>query len=488
MMQKTEHPIDLTEIAKRSMAEHQLLFDFPPEVIREVNQLQSAAKPTASSVKDVRHFLWFSLDNDDSKDLDQLTYAESIGSQFYKIYIAIADVDSLVKKGSAVDRYAHQNTTSVYTPTKIFSMLPEKLSNDLTSLNENQDRLAIVVEADIQLDGSLSNYVVYPGYVNNHAKLAYNSVSEWLDGIGPPPKAIMQSTELEKQVRLQDTIAKILFKYRHDQGALTLQTIEPKTVIQSQKVVDIIPIVKNRGRDLIEDFMIAANKSTASFLINHRIPSLRRVVRVPKRWDRIVAIAQGFGEQLPAEPDAKALDIFLMNRRLLDPLHFPDLSLTIIKLLGNGEYVVEYPGEKPIGHFSLAVKDYTHSTAPNRRYPDVITQRLIKAAIENLPLPYTGEELENLAKHCTEKEDDAEKVERKMKKSAACLHLSSKISQQFDALVTGASAKGTWVRVIHPPVEGKLIKGFDNLDVGNQIRVKLVHIDVEKGFIDFVHV
>jgi VacB/RNase II family 3'-5' exoribonuclease len=488
MMKTSEFPHNLTEIAKRSMAEHRLLFDFPSEVIREVNQIQSAAKSSSSSVKDLRHLLWFSLDNDDSKDLDQLTYAEVLDSQHFKIYIAIADVDSLVKKGSAIDRYAQQNTTSVYTPTKVFPMIPEKLSTNLTSLNENQDRLAIVVEVNIQMDGALGDYAVYPSYVNNRAKLAFDGVSAWLDGIGAAPKAIAQSTELAEQVRLQDKIAEILFQYRHNQGALTLETIEPKAVFQDQKILDIIPIVKNRGRRLIEDFMIAANKSAASFLVSKKIPSLRRVVRIPKRWDRIIAIAHEFGVELSPEPDAKGLDVFLMNRRLLDPIHFPDLSLTIIKLLGNGEYVVEYPGEMPIGHFSLAVKDYTHSTAPNRRFPDVISQRLIKAAIENLPPPYTNDELENLASHCTEKEDDAEKVERKMRKSAACLLLSTKINQQFDALVTGAAPKGTWVRTLQPPVEGKLIKGFDNLEVGDKIRVKLVHIDIEKGFIDFVRV
>lgn len=481
-------PIDLTEIAKKSMLEHHFLCEFPPKVIEEINQIHSQPKPNLTLVKDLREYLWFSLDNDNSRDLDQLTFAKMSDPQNFKIFIAIADVNSLVKKGDAIDLYAQQNTTSVYTPTKIFTMLPEKLSTDLTSLNENQDRLAIIIEVDVQMDGALSNYAVYQAYVKNHAKLAYNSVSAWLDGIEPPPNSIKNNIELENQVRLQDKIAKILVKNRHEQGALTLQVIEPQPIVKDQKVVDITTTVKNRGRELIEDFMIAANRSTALYLHDHQLPSLRRVVRIPKRWDRIVAIAQEYGVQLPSEPDSKALDVFLTQRRLLDPLHFPDLSLTIIKLLGNGEYVVEYPGDNHIGHFALAIKDYTHSTAPNRRFPDLITQRLITAVIENKPSPYSNKELEYLAKHCTEKEDDAEKVERKMKKSAACLLLLSKINQQFDALVTGAAPKGTWVRVLQPPVEGKLIQGFENVDVGDQIRVKLVHIDIEKGFIDFIRI
>jgi VacB/RNase II family 3'-5' exoribonuclease len=487
-MQQHHMPVDLTELAKRSMLEHRLVPDFPLEVLKETDQIESAAKPDSPQVKDMRHLLWFSLDNDNSRDLDQLTYAEAIDGQNFKIYIAVADVDSLVKKGSAIDRYAEQNTTSVYTPTKIFTMLPEKLSTDLTSLNENQERLAIVAEVDVQADGTIMHTSVYRAFVRNHAKLAYNSVSDWLDGKGPAPEAIKNSKVLDDQVRLQDKIAQMLRNYRHQHGALTLQTIEPTPIIQNQDVVDVISEIKNRGRDLIEDFMIAGNRASVNFLIEHQSPSLRRVVRIPKRWDRIVAIAQKFGVILSAKPDAKALDAFLKQQQMLDPLRFPDLSLTIIKLLGNGEYVVEYPGEEPIGHFSLAVKDYTHSTAPNRRYPDLITQRLIKAVLINGPSPYTNGELENLAKHCSEKEDEAEKVERKMKKSTTCVLLSSKINQEFDALVTGVTTQGTWVRVLHPPVDGKLVKGFEHVDVGDQIRVKLIHVDIEKGFIDFFRI
>ncbi len=486
-MQTTDKiPIDLTEIAKQSMLEKQFLVNYTTEALRQTESLQLPVPPSLTRIKDLRHLLWFSLDNTDSKDLDQLTFAEIIDSQTFKIYIAIADVDHLVKKNSPIDLCAQQNTTSVYTPTKIFHMLPEKLSTNLTSLNENEDRFAIIVEANVRSNGSLGEFAIYPAYVRNKAKLAYNSVSAWLKENAPPPPAIKSNSDLEQQVRLQDQIAQLLRKARYEQGALTLQTIEPKAIIRDHKVVNIITSAKGRGNDLIEDFMIAANRCVAAFLHEHRIPSLRRVVRIPKRWDRIVIIAQELGEKLPPEPDAKALNEFLKHRLSADPLRFPDLSLIIIKLLGNGEYIVEYPGENPIGHFSLAVKDYTHSTAPNRRYSDLITQRLIKAVKETHPSPYSNEELESLARHCTQKEDDANKVERKMKKSAACLFLSSQINQEFDAVVTGAAAKGTWVRILQPPVEGKLIQGFEHVDVGDQIRVKLVHTDVEKGFIDFI--
>lgn len=480
--------IDLTELAKKCMAEKHLLVDYPPQLLQELAAITKPAIPDSPSVRDMRDLLWFSLDNDDSRDLDQLTYAVALNEQESRIYIAIADVDSLVKKESAIDRFAQENTTSVYTPTKIFAMLPEKLSTNLTSLNEQQNRLAIVVEVNINNDGSLNTYHIYQAYVCNKAKLAYNSVSAWLDGVQSAPRLIQASVELDKQVRLQDKIAQSLRAYRHKEGALTLQTLESHAIVDDNQVMGIEKTSRNRGKDLIEDFMIAANKSIADFLFIHKIPSLRRVVRIPRRWDRIVALASEYHETLPPEPDAVALDLFLKHRLSIDPLHFPDLSLIIIKLLGNGEYVVQYPGQQSIGHFSLAVKNYTHSTAPNRRYPDVITQRVIKSVLNNQPTPYTESELEKLAKHCTQKEDDVDKVERKMRKVAACVFLLSHINEEFDALVTGSSIKGTWVRTLQIPVEGKLIAGFKNTDVGDQLRVKLVHVDVGAGFIDFVRI
>lgn len=481
-------PENLTDIARQAMAEHHLVTDFTPDVIHEAETINEAKRKPSSHYSDMRDKLWFSLDNDDSKDLDQLTFAEALPDHRYKIYVAIADVDCLIKKNSAIDRFAQKNTTSVYTPTKVFSMLPEKFSTNLTSLNENEERLAIVVETLVNSDGSLGDYKIFRAILINKAKLAYNGIADWLDENKPPPDKLKQVVGLEKQVSLQDHIAQLLKSQRHYQGSLTLETIEPQPEIENNQIVDIKAAPKNRGRELIEEFMIAANTSTAKFLKDHDLPSLRRVVRIPKRWDRIVEIAKEKGEDLPAMPDAKALDLFLIKERLLDPLRFPDLSLAVIKLLGNGEYVVQYPNDPPIGHFSLALKDYTHSTAPNRRYPDLITQRMVKAALQNKPSPYSPAELEILAKRMTEKEDEATRVERQMKKSASILLLNDKIGQEFDAIVTGVNPKGVWVRVFHPPVEGKLIQGYENVDVGNRLKVKLVDVDLEKGYIDFAKV
>ncbi|WP_068470845.1 RNB domain-containing ribonuclease [Candidatus Protochlamydia phocaeensis] len=479
---------NLTELARQALLERHFFPDFSIEAKKELDRITGPAHPQSSSIKDLRNKLWFSLDNDDSKDLDQLTYAESLDQGKYKVFIAIADVDSLVKKDSALDRHAQNNTVTIYTPTKNFTMLPEKLSTDLTSLNPDEDRLAIVVEVLVNPDGSPGDYQIYSAFVHNYAKLAYNSVSDWLDGKAPIPERIAHAPKIEEQIRLQDNIAHLLKKYRHAQGALTLETIESYAIIKNGQVVDVKILEKNRGRNLIEDFMIAANGAVARFLSQHNLPSFKRVVRIPKRWDRIVEIAREKGGSLPDQPDAKALDLFLIKQRLTDPLHFPDLSLTVIKLLGKGEYIIEYPDQPPVGHFSLAVKHYTHSTAPNRRYPDIISQRLIKSILENSRTAYQPKELERLAKLCTEREDDADKIERRMKKSAVILLLASKLNETFDALVTGSAAKGTWVRIFHPIVEGKLIQGFENVDVGDTIRVKLVHLDIEKGFIDFIKV
>jgi exoribonuclease-2 len=481
--------IDLTELAKKAMRERNLLIEFLPEVERAAEEA-SLKFTLPSSTIDMTHLLWCSIDNDDSKDLDQLTYAEQLSAneEKYKIYIAIAEVDHLVSQNSIIDRHAQYNTVSVYTPTKVFPMLPERLSTDFTSLNENENRLAIVVEAEINQNGSLGAYTIYSALVRNYAKLAYNSVSAWLDGDGSIPKKIDEVIRMKEQLKLQDHITTLLKKYRHEKGALTLETIESKAIIENNHIIDIKTAKKNRARDLIEEFMITANTCTALYLKFKRLPSFRRVVRVPKRWERIVEIAREHGETLPDQPDSKALDLFLIKRKFLDPLHFPDLSLTIIKLLGNGEYIVEYYDDMPIGHFGLALTDYTHSTAPNRRYPDLITQRIIKAALNNQEMPYTSKELEKLAKHCTIQENEADKVERQMKKSAAILLLYTKFDEVFDAIITGAGPKGTWVRIFHPPVDGKLIGGFENKDVGDSIRVKLTHLDIENGHIDFVKV
>lgn len=481
--------IDLTQLAKQAMVQYDLIPEFPPSVIDEVNQIQAPASISSSS-KDLRDKLFFSIDNDDSRDLDQLTYAEQLPNGSFKIYVAIADVDSLVKKGSPIDHYAQNNTVSVYTPSKIFPMLPEKLSTNLTSLNEDEDRLAIVVEVEVTAEGIVgANNQLYSALVHNYAKLAYNGVAAWLDEKGPAPSSRFSNVKgLIDQIHLQDKITTLLKENRTKEGSLTFETIEALPIMKDQEVVEIKVSESNRAKNIIEEFMIAANAATSQFLKNNRTPSLRRVVRTPKRWDRIVAIAAERGEKLPDQPDSKALNEFLIKQRSIDPVRFPDLSLIIIKLLGRGEYIVEHLGEQPVGHFNLAIKDYTHSTAPNRRFPDLITQRLIKTILIHASPAYTIQELEYLARQCTDKETMADKVERKMRKSATILLLSTKMGQTFQGIVTGAGSSGTWVRIFNPPTEGKLVQGYERVDVGDQIQVKLVHLDITQGFIDFVKI
>jgi exoribonuclease-2 len=462
--------------------------EFKPAVLAEAEQLtQPATAPTATA-RDLRHLLWCSIDNDDSRDLDQLSVAEPLSHGEVKILIAIADVDALVTKGSPLDQHARQNTTSVYTPAQIFPMLPERLSTDLTSLNEDTDRLALVVEMIIGESGDLTAADVYRAVVHNHAKLAYNSTAAWLDETGPAPERIATTPGLAEQLLLQDHVAQRLQQLRHQQGALSLETLEPRPVFRDDELTRLTLERRNRAKALIEDFMISANGVTARYLTSKGFPTFRRVLQAPARWERIVALAEELGEQLPPRPDNAALEAFLERRQEVDPLRFPDLSLSVVKLMGSGEYAVELPGDQPIGHFGLAVRDYTHSTAPNRRFPDLITQRLLKAAIAGDPLPYSIAELHELARHCTEQEDDANRIERQVRKSAAALLLESSIGQRFDAIVTGASDKGTWVRIVEPPVEGKVVRGQERFDVGDRVRVKLLEVDVEHGFIDFVGV
>lgn len=483
------HRAILQSIAHRAMIERGLLPDFSAQVITELGKIQSAVVTNnGDSIRDLRNLLWCSIDNDDSLDLDQLTVAEEIPGGQVKIYVAVADVDSLVKENTAINDHARQNTTSVYTAAEIFPMLPEKLSTNLTSLNFSMDRLSIVVEMVIGTDGSLLDSSVYQAIVRNHAKLAYNSVAAWLDGQGDIPEAISQVPGLEGNLRLQDKTAQTMKNFRHIHGALSLETIEAKPVFDGDQISDLEVEEKNRAKEIIEDFMIAANGVTARYLTTRNFPSIRRVVRTPKRWERIVEIAADHGFTLPEEPDSKALEEFLTKQKASDPVRFPDLSLSVIKLLGAGEYEADLPGANTPGHFGLAVKDYSHSTAPNRRYTDLITQRLLKAAINGQAVPYSYDELGKLAQHFTEQEDAANKVERQVGKSAAALMLESRIGQQFDAIVTGAADKGTWVRLLNIPVEGKLMRGFEGLDVGNRIRVQLLSVNVEMGFIDFKRV
>jgi VacB/RNase II family 3'-5' exoribonuclease len=476
----------LEQIARRVMQEHGFLPDFSVAAIDQLSNIQSNVSGTIATRKDLRQLPWLSIDNDDSRDLDQLTTAELLTGSDVKILVAVADVDILVKKNSAIDQHAHQNTTSIYTAGKTFPMLPENLSTNLTSLNYQEDRPAIVIEMIINDAGDVESSDIYQATVINKAKLAYNAVSTWLEGKITIPIAIAPS--IVENLRIQDKVAQKLRLKRHLRGALELQTLEARPIFTGDEIKDLQVETTNRAKQIIEDFMIAANDITAVFLKEKQIPSLRRVVRSPKRWDRIVEIAALHNFQLPPEPDSKALADFLIKQKAADPLRFPDLSLIIIKLLGSGEYVVELPNETAPGHFGLAVKDYTHSTAPNRRFPDLITQRIVKATLSGQTSPYSQPELIELAKHCTLKEDDANKVERQVAKSAAAMLLASRIGNQFDAICTGAADKGTWVRIFQPPIEGRLLRGFEGIDVGHQLRVKLIHVDVNQGFIDFERV
>ncbi len=475
----------LQDIARRAMLERGLLPDFSAAALAELRGMASDATTDDGAARDLRGLLWASIDNDDSRDLDQLTVAEPTPADKVKILVAVADVDSLVKNGSAIDEHARHNTTSVYTAAEIFPMLPEDLSTGQTSLNLDQERPAVVVEMLVAADGSLEDSAVYRARVRNQAKLAYNGVAAWLEGNGPVPEAIAAVEGLAENLRLQDKAAQGMKGLRQAHGALSLQTIEARPVFEGDMVRDLRAEEQNRAKDIIEDFMIAANGVAARYLESRGLPSIRRVVRVPERWDRIVELAAEHSFTLPREPDAQALEQFLTKQKAADPLRFPDLSLAVIKLLGSGEYVADAPGDTAPGHFGLAVKDYTHSTAPNRRYTDLITQRLLKAAIEGQPPPYSPEELGLLATHCTRQEDAANKVERQVGKSAAALLLESRIGEQFDAVVTGASAKGTWVRLLAVPVEGRLAGGLVGLDVGHRVRVRLTSVDVERGYIDF---
>ena len=476
----------LAQLAAQAMRDRGLEPEFPPDALQQAAETNAPAHETDKDLHDLRSLLWCSIDNDDSRDLDQLQVAELLDSGHVRVYVAVADVDALVKRQSPVDNHAVYNTTSVYTPARIFPMLPERFSTDLTSLNAAVDRQAIVVAYTVDERGALSDEMVFRALVHNYAKLAYPSVGAWLIGEGPMPPAMAAVPGIAEQVRLQDEVAQKLRDRRHDEGALELQTIELKTIITNGKVTDLEDDPKDRAHALIEDFMIAANGVTTRFLTAHNFPTFRRVVMTPERWDKIEQLAFSYGDRLPADPDSGALNQFLIRRRKADPLRFPDLSLTIIKMLGSGEYKAELAGVKGEGHFGLAVRDYSHSTAPNRRYPDLITHRLLKAALAGNPPPYDDNTLSGLAKHCTEQEDMAKKVERQVRKSAAALLLRDRIGQTFDGVITGASHKGTWIRTFRPPIEGRIVEGYNGLDVGDRARVRLVHVDVERGFIDFV--
>ncbi|SRR5216684_1247436 len=478
---------DLQQAAKQIMLEYGFEPDFPADAQQQLSQL-IAHPPQISAggdVRDLRELLWSSIDNDTSRDLDQIEVAERLPDGQTKVLVGIADVDSFVPKASPIDRHAAKETTSVYTGVRIFPMLPEQLSTGATSLLENADKLGVVIEFTVSKDGSITSSDIYRALLRNKAQLAYNAVGAWLEGAGPAPAKVAASAELQAQLRLQDEVAQALKKERYSHGALNIETMEVRPVMLNQQIVDIARQEKNRATELIEDFMVAANGVVARMFEEKKVSSIRRVVRTPERWDRIVELAAQKGGKLPSSPDSKALNDFLTQQRAKDPDHFPDLSLAVIKLMGPGEYVLERAGEPEIGHFGLAVQDYTHSTAPNRRYPDVITQRLIKAVLAKQPAPYSDNDLNFIAQNCTTKEDAARKVERQMSKRIAAVVMSKRIGETFDAIVTGATPHGTFVRVLNPHVEGMLVQGQNGLDVGDKVHVKLVNADAYRGFIDF---
>lgn len=475
---------NLIELSEQVMREKGLEPDFTEEEMRQVSRINEPASPPPHCI-DLRSLLWTSIDNDDSRDLDQLTYAEKGADSKTTIWVAIADVDSLVEKGSPVDDHAKKNTTSVYTPAKVYAMLPEKLSTDLTSLNENQDRLAVVVKMEITSKGVIATSSIFEGWVHNYAKLTYNSIGPWLEGKNSIPEKVKEVDGLENILRLQHEIAQLLRKKRHQVGSLTLAATKTEVKVENGDKIVLQAEQHNFAHQLIEEFMIAANRTIANFFRENEIASLRRVVRIPKDWNRIVTLAAVYGEKLPAVPSSKALDGFLIKRQKADPESFPDLSLTVIKLLGRGEYIVENYKESPVGHFGLAIADYTHFTAPNRRFPDLVSQRQFKAYSRKSKDPYSIDELYKLADHCTAQEDAATKVERHMNKSAAAIYLSSQLGTIYKGIITGVTSKGTWVRLFDLSVEGKVIQGYQNLEVGDRVSVKLVRVDVLNGFIDF---
>jgi len=479
-MARADADIDMREVARRVLREH----GFRPDVPRELDDTVTRADWEGAA--DLRHLAWSSIDNETSRDLDQLEYAERLDGGAIRLLVAIADVDVFVPKGCPIDDYAATNAMSLYTGVQTFPMLPEVLSHGDSSLLEHQERLAMVTEMVVRPDGQLDEPAtrIYQARVENKAKLVYEAVGAWLESGGAPPR----SGVIRDQVLLHDEAAQRLREHRFERGALALETIEARTVARGGRVVDLELQHKNRARELVEDLMIAVNGATARFLETRGYASIRRVVRAPRRWDRIVELAAQYGSRLPRDPDRRALADFVAGRRQADPVRFADASLSIAKLLGPGEYVLQRSEDPDIGHFGLAVDDYAHSTAPNRRYPDLVTQRLLKAAAAGAPSPYSDAELLAIAAHCTERENAARKVERTMRKVAAAVLLSSRIGETFDGIVTGASPKGTYVRLFRPPAEGRVVRGEHGLDVGDLVRVELLDTDPARGFIDFASV
>src|SRR6266404_8792304 len=491
MTNSNAQALDLLAIAHQTMIDAGFVPDQPQPVLDELKAIASRTQSTLTdnSTRDLRAVLWSSIDDRKSRDLDQVEHAESLPNGDVRLRVGIADVDALVHKDSKIDAHAAENATSVYTGVKTFPMLPEKLSTDMTSLVGNADRLSIVIEVVLSKDGTVKASDVYRATVHNYAKLSYEAVGNWLDENGEVPTAVASVPGMEAQIRLQLETSMRLHELRKQNGALELQTIQVTPVVNNTgHVTDLAVTEQNSARDIIENFMIAANVAMAQFLGARGVMSLRRVVRTPEQWPRIVEIARSLGERLPDIPDSRALADFLARRKVADPIHFPDLSLSIVRLLCPGGYAVQDPGSPGEGHFGLAVHDYTHSTAPNRRYADLATQRLVKAALTQAPAPYAEEEMGKIATHCTERENASRKVERKMRKVAAAVLLEQRIGEEFEAIVTGVTPKGTFARLTRPPVDGRVIRGEQGLRVGEKVRVKLLGTDPRRGFIDFARI
>lgn len=485
-IQKPPSHFDLQTAAKQTMLQYGFEPDFPPAAQQQLAQIKSRPPQLAASadVRDLRSLLWSSIDNDTSRDLDQIEVAQALPQGGTKILVGVADVDAFVEQNSPIDQHAAQQTTTVYAGCCNFMMLPEDLSTGATSLLEGADKICMVVEYVVDKDGQIASHDIYRALVRNQAQLTYNAVGAWLEGRGSAPPKVAGSTDLQSQLKLQDQVAQALKNGRHRRGALDIETTEVHPVNCNDQQIELVKQEKNRATELIEDFMIAANGVVAVTLEEKRVSSIRRVVKTPERWDRIVALAAQQGGKLPAQPDSKALNDFLQKRKAADPDHFPDLSLAVIKLMGPGEYVLERPGEPSPGHFGLAVENYTHSTAPNRRFADMVTQRLLKATLASRPTPYGDADLATIAENCTQKEDAARKVERAMTKRIAAVSMSGRIGQIFDAIVTGVTDHGTFIRVLQPHVEGLLVHG-QGLDVGDKLKAKLISTDPQRGYIDF---
>jgi exoribonuclease-2 len=481
--------LDLKAAARQEMIDEGFDPDFSNDARAQVLALKTAAAgpPSATSARDLRELLWSSIDNDTSRDLDQIEVAEQLPGGGTRILIGIADVDAAVPKGSPVDLHAESEGTTVYTGIETFPMLPEELSTDMTSLLADKDRLSVVIEIVVDKDAEIQSSEAYPALVRNQAQLTYSRIGPWLEGSSPAPPSVAGSKPLQDQLKLQDDVAQRLRKARYRVGALNIDSIETAPILSDGLVTGISVVRKNRASELIEDFMIAANEVVARMLSEARMSSIRRVVKTPERWGRIVQLAVSLGEHLPAEPDSRALNAFLLKRKAVDPVHSVDLSLAVIKLMGPGEYVLERPGDPEQGHFGLAVRDYTHSTAPNRRYADLVTQRLIKAMTSKQPSAYADTELESIARTCTLREDAARKVERAMRKRVAAVALGGRVGESFSAVVTGVTPRGTFVRTLDPPADGLVVRGARGLDVGEQVNVRLVGTDPDRGFIDFAH-